>query len=96
MALNLAKSTENAHRRNVVSRLMLRAYKALTDKDYKSVTDLADEAVKIDPELAGPYLLKGLALIDSGDKENALIALKQAQALDPEDTDIDTLLKAVQ
>lgn len=80
---------------NRLMRLILKSYKALASRNYPLAKDLADRASSIDPELAAPLVIKGIALMQSGDSIGARAALSNAQALDPEDRDIETLLKAI-
>jgi hypothetical protein len=80
---------------NRLMRLILKSYKALAARNFPLAKDLADRASSIDPELAAPLVIKGIALMQSGDSTGAKAALSNAQALDPEDRDIETLLKAI-
>ena len=80
---------------NRLMRLILKSYKALASRNFSLAKDLADRASSIDPELAAPLVIKGIALMQSGDSTGAKAALSNAQALDPEDRDIETLLKAI-
>jgi hypothetical protein len=80
---------------NRLMRLILKSYKALASRNLSLAKDLADRASSIDPELAAPLVIKGIALMQSGDSTGARAALSNAQALDPEDRDIETLLKAI-
>lgn len=80
---------------NRLMRLILKSYKALASRNFSLAKDLADRASSIDPELAAPLVIKGIALMQSGDSTGARAALSNAQALDPEDRDIETLLKAI-
>ena len=85
-----------AKHKNLISRLIMKSYQAMTEKDYKTAIELAEQASKIDPELAAPLVLKGLAYMASGEKASAVGALTQAVSLDPEDQSIAELLKAAQ
>ena len=85
-----------AKHKNLISRLIMKSYQAMTEKDYKTAIELADQASKIDPELAAPLVLKGLSHMASGEKEGAVSALTQAASLDPDDQSITELLKAAQ
>ena len=80
---------------NRLLRLLMRSYQALSGKRFKDARELADQAGKIDPEIAAPLLIKGLAYYQEGNIAEAKAALAKAQALDPEDKDIGTLLKTV-
>ena len=80
---------------NRVMRLLLRAYQALSGRRYQLASELADKASTIDPEIAAPHVIKGIALMQQGDQEGAKASLTKAKALDPEDLDIDELLKVV-
>lgn len=79
---------------NRVLRLLLRAYQALADKQSQIALGLADQAIALEPALAGPHILKGLAQLQEGDKGAAKASFTKARTLDSEDRDLDTLLKA--
>lgn len=78
---------------NRILRLLMQSYKALSAKDYALSKDLAKKAIDIDPELAAPLIIRGMALLKEGKVDEARAALSQAKALDPEDANIDQLLK---
>jgi hypothetical protein len=80
---------------NRVLRLMLKAYKFIADQDFTQAKQAADEATLIDGELAAPYVVKGIALLGEGDKGGARQAFTKAQTLDPDDKDVDSLLKSL-
>ncbi len=76
-------------------RLILKAYQALSSRDYALARDMADKATKIDPTLAGPHIIMGLTYFRQGDRKNANLAFNKARALDPEDQEIVQLLNMV-
>lgn len=80
---------------NRILRLMMLSYKALAAKRFDLAKDLADQATMVDPELAAPLLIKGIALMQEGDSKGAKLLLTRARALDPEDRGIDQLIKAL-
>ena len=88
-------STENRFRVNRVFRLLMRSYQALSGKRFSEARALADQATTIDPEIAAPLVIKALAFYQEGLSSEARAALAKAQALDPEDKDIETLMKTV-
>jgi len=79
---------------NKAFRLLLKAYQSLSSKDYAATKGLCDQASEIDPSLSAPFIIKGLALMQEGDKEGARLSLTKAKGLDPEDNNIEELLKA--
>ncbi len=78
---------------NLTHRLLLRAYQALSRQDYAMAQDLANKLSAVSPELAAPLIVKGLALMQEGRKDEARSVLTAAKALDPEDKDIDQLIE---
>lgn len=78
---------------NLTHRLLLRAYQALSRQDYAMAQDLANKLAAVSPELAAPLIVKGLALMQEGRKDEARSVLTAAKALDPEDKDIDQLIE---
>ena len=80
---------------NRVMRLLMRSYQALSGKRFKDARELAEQAGTIDPEIAAPQVIRGLAFYQEGNKSEARAALAKAQALDPEDKEIENLLKMV-
>ncbi len=80
---------------NRVARLLMKSYQALSGKLYGPARELADQAATIDPELAAPHVIKGLSFYQEGNSAEARSAFMKAQALDPEDKDIDALLKMI-
>lgn len=81
--------------RNRSTRLLLKAYQALYAKDYRMARELAGNASVIDATLAAPHIIAGLAYLREGDKENARTSFNKAKALDPEDAEIDVLLRTL-
>lgn len=82
--------------RNRPMRLMLKAYQALYSKDYSLARELAGKAGVVDATLAAPHIIIGLAYLKEGDRQKALGSFNQAQALDPEDNEIGTLIRTSQ
>lgn len=80
---------------NRVMRVILKAYKALADSDYKKVLTLADEASALDENLAAPYIVKAIAQTRTGDLAGARVTLAKAEKADPDDEDIRTLAKTL-
>ncbi len=91
-----AKTADSKAATNRVVRLMLKAYQALSGRHFDLAGQLAAQAMAIDPELAGPQVIAGIAAMQLGDKVRARGALAKASALDPGDADISTLLRAVE
>lgn len=86
---------ESKDKINRVIRLLLKAYQALASRRLQLAEELASRASAIDPELPGPLVIKGIALMQSGDVAGARATLTNARTLDPEDQDIDKLLQAL-
>ncbi len=82
--------------RNRPTRLLLKAYQALYSKDFSLARDLASRASLIDTTLAAPHIITGLAFLKEGDRPKALASFNQAQALDPEDSEIGSLIRTAQ
>lgn len=85
------KATENR-----IGRLLLKSYQALSSKQFGPARELADQAATIKPELAAPHVIKGLSFYQEGNAGEARASFMKAQALDPEDKDLETLLKVTQ
>lgn len=82
--------------RNRPTRLLIKAYQALFSKDFSLSRDLSNRAALIDPTLAAPHIIMGLAFLKEGDRPKALASFNQAQALDPEDSEIGALIRTAQ
>ena len=82
--------------RNRPVRVLLKAYQALYSRNYRLAREMASRASVLDPTLAAPFIITGLAYLREGNKERARGAFSQAQSLDPEDGEIGKLLRAVQ
>ena len=65
---------------NLVFRLLMRAYKALSGRKFQAARELAGQAGTLDPRLAAPQLIKGLAFYQEGNVPEARAALAKAQA----------------
>jgi tetratricopeptide (TPR) repeat protein len=82
--------------RNRPTRLILKAYQSLYSKDYQLARELAGRAVAIDNTLAAPHIITGLSFLKEGERQKALASFNQAQALDPEDSEIGALIRTAQ
>lgn len=80
---------------NKTQRLIIRAYRALTSKDFAMAKNLAEQAKALAPYMSMPHVIVGAAELESGSKEAARLAFAKAKALDPEDADVDALIKMV-
>ena len=78
---------------NLTHRLLLQAYQALTKDDYTTAKKLATKITEIQPRIAAPLIIQGIAFMQEGNMREARASLQEAKALDPEDNDIDQLLK---
>jgi hypothetical protein len=81
---------------NRVQRLIVRSYKALTSKDLELSQSLAEKAKDLAPFMAMPHVIIGMVELEKGDKDKARLAFSRGKALDPEDSDITTLLEMVE
>ncbi len=93
---NLPPCSNGEGNRNRPMRLLLKAYQALTSKDYNLARELCLKAAQIDPTLAGPLIIQGLTYFQEGKRTEARVAFNKARALDPEDQEIVELLRMVQ
>jgi hypothetical protein len=57
-----ASADMNPSRRNIIVRLLLKSYQALSGRKFDMAIQFAEQASNLDPVLAGPYLLKALIL----------------------------------
>ncbi len=78
---------------NLYFRMLIRAYQALSAKEWDTARELAKQLSRETPEAAAPYVIIGLSFLSEGKKSNAKTAFLQAKNLDPEDLDIDSLLR---
>jgi hypothetical protein len=81
---------------NETHRLLLKAYRALAGGDLKVAKELSSKLSTIAPSVSAPLIISGLASMQEGDKDAARSAFTRAKSLDPQDSDIDKLLNAVQ
>jgi tetratricopeptide (TPR) repeat protein len=91
-----SKGNETKSQANLTHRLLLESYVAITKRDWPLAIKLADGLNKIAPQLAGPYIVKGLAQLQQGNRDDAKASFTQAKALDPEDKNIDDMIRVVQ
>ena len=80
---------------NLKYRILMKAYKALADQNWPLAKDLAGELAKLEPEVAAPHIINGIALLRSGSMSDARNALEKARGFDPDDAEISILLKAI-
>jgi hypothetical protein len=80
---------------NLSFRLLMKAYKALADKNYKMASELAIQLARIERDIAAPHIIHALSLIQQGQTKDAKVALEAARSFDPEDAEITKLLQAV-
>jgi chemotaxis protein methyltransferase CheR len=64
--------------------LVAGAREALANGRYDDAADLAEQAVAVEPLRGEAFYLRGLALVDLGDDERALVELRKAVYLEPE------------
>jgi len=80
---------------NLSYRLLMKAYKALADKNYKLASELAIQLARIERDIAAPHVIHALSLLQQGQNREAKVALEAARSFDPEDAEITKLLQAV-
>jgi len=88
--------TTNDGNRNRPVRVLLKAYQALSAKDYSLARQLATQASEFDATLSAPLIISGLAFLQENRREEARLAFSKARALDPEDQEIVELLRLAQ
>lgn len=74
-------------------RMMMRAYKALTAKDLETSREISKQINQLQPDIAAPHIITGLSFLAEGNKAKARAAFLKAKNLDPEDRDIEELLR---
>ncbi len=74
-------------------RMLMRAYKALTAKDLETSREISKQINQLQPDLAAPHIITGLSFLAEGNKSKARAAFLKAKNLDPEDRDIEELLR---
>lgn len=82
--------------RNRPVRLLLKGYQALYRKDYNLARELSAQASIVDPTLAAPHIITGIAYLKEGKRSQARSSFQKASALDPADAEISALLRATQ
>ena len=90
------RDTSQRENRNPPVRLVLKAYQALASNDPKSARELASRAAQLDAQLAAPHIILGLLYLNEKKLEDARVSFTKARNLDPDDKDIDVLLKSAQ
>ncbi len=100
IALKLEKKPESQNKStastNLKFRVMMKAYKALADQNWKLARELADELNRLEPETAAPHLITGIALLREGKKSDARTSFEKAKTFDPDDTEIAKLIRIAQ
>ncbi len=75
------------------NRALMRAYKALTAKDWDTAREIAKQLSQMSPDASAPHLLQGLSFLAEGQAGKARASFLKAKNLDPEDRDIDELIR---
>lgn len=100
VALKMEKKPESQNKSaastNLKFRVMMKAYKALADQNWKLARELAGELNQLEPEAAAPHLIAGIALLREGKKSDARISFEKAKTFDPEDAEIAKLIRIAQ
>ncbi len=78
---------------NRSNRMLMRAYKALTAKDWESAREVAKQLSQVSPDASAPHVLTGLSYLAEGVPAKARASFLKAKNLDPEDRDIDELIR---
>jgi len=88
-----ADATAKAQELNRSFRMLMRAYKALTSKDLETSREISKQINQLQPDAAAPHIITGLSFLAEGNKSKARAAFLKAKNLDPEDRDIEELLR---
>ena len=80
---------------NSIMRVILRSYQALFENKFDLAISLSDQALQRASGLSAPHIVKGLALLQKGDKEKALVEFNLAKTSDPEDADLDKMIESL-
>lgn len=79
---------------NLAFRLLLKGYGAISKGNLALGRELAAKLEELEPTLAAPHILSGIAFFSEGKKQEARTAFEKAVALDPEDTEIKKMIDA--
>ena len=79
---------------NETHRLLMKSYQSLASGDLTAATAFAKKLNEIEPRLAAPHIIIGLAAIQKGEKDTARLSFDKAKTLDPKDGDIEKLSEA--
>jgi tetratricopeptide (TPR) repeat protein len=74
-------------------RMLMRAYKALTAKDLETAREISKQINQLQPDIAAPHIITGLSFLAEGNKSKARASFLKAKNLDPEDRDLEELLR---
>lgn len=77
---------------NLAVRHLLEAERHIIDKNYKDALKSLEKSRAANPNIAAAYMFEGTIYLLQNQNEKAREALYKALALDPDDTDIRTLL----
>lgn len=80
---------------NLPFRILMKGFTAISRGDYQLGREFAGKLEEIDPTLAAPHLLTGIAYFNEGKKVDAKNAFEKALALDPEDLEIKKMIDAL-
>jgi hypothetical protein len=81
---------------NKALRVLLKAYQALSQKDTATARLLAKQVSDMAPGLAAPHIVAGIAALQAGDRAEAAASFARAQSIDPEDRELDALIRSAQ
>jgi tetratricopeptide (TPR) repeat protein len=90
------KPPEKKDDQNLIFRFLLNSYQSLTQRKFDEALKLGEKAEELSKEIAAPHIIKGLAYMGLGNRAQAMTSFRQAKTLDPGDTEIDKLIKAVE
>jgi tetratricopeptide (TPR) repeat protein len=80
---------------NLAVRLVLEAERQILDRNLKEALKTLEKAKAANPNIAAAYMFEGYIHILQNDKEKAREALFKALALDPQDTEVRSMLTDV-
>ena len=77
---------------NLAVRLILEAERQIIDRNFKEALKTLDKAKATNPFIAAAHMFEGMIYLLQNEKEKAREALYRALALDPQDTEVRSML----
>lgn len=79
---------------NLAFRLLLKGYGAISKGNWSLGREFAAKLEELEPTIAAPHIITGIAYFSEGKKAEARIAFEKAFALDPDDAEIKKMIDA--